>query len=148
MTPHCSENGFGDYEEVWDRNPSLPPLHDRYIGRNEKSAAEILAPAALVKPVNPSHQRAPFGYDPLWVYKKFTRFQEPQYNRFNNDLKNECKRVSEGKVNKKSRFAANVSESPIHKPYFCGSVRAACGPRAARRVRTRRFRPRDACACG
>lgn len=80
------KNGFGDYEEVWDRNPSLPPLHDRYIGRNEKSAAEILAPAALVKPVNPSHQRAPFGYDPLWVYKKFTRFQEPQYNRFNNDI--------------------------------------------------------------
>ena len=87
MTPHCfQKNGFGDYEEVWDRNPSLPPLHDRYIGRNEKSAAEILAPAALVKPVNPSHQRAPFGYDPLWVYKKFTRFQEPQYNRFNNDI--------------------------------------------------------------
>ena len=86
VTPHCSENGFGDYEEVWDRNQSLPPLHDRYIGRNEKSAAEILAPAALVKPVNPSHQRAPFGYDPLWVYKKFTRFQEPQYNRFNNDI--------------------------------------------------------------
>mgnify|MGYP000558091021 CR=1 FL=1 len=46
------------------------------IGRNEKSAAEILAPVALVKPVNPSHQRAPFGYDPLWVYKKFTRFQD------------------------------------------------------------------------
>ena len=50
MTPHCfQKNGFGDYEEVWDvENPSLPPLHDRYIGRNEKSAADSLAPAALV----------------------------------------------------------------------------------------------------
>lgn len=50
MTPHCfRKNGFGDYEEVWDlENPSLPPLHDDMTGRNEKSAADSLAPAALV----------------------------------------------------------------------------------------------------
>ena len=107
MTPHCSENGFGDYEEVWDRNPSLPPLHDRYIGRNEKSAAEILAPAALVKPVNPSHQRAPFGYDPLWVYKKFTRFQEPQYNRLLYPIIQERLRIMEYRADKVNNFSGH-----------------------------------------
>lgn len=47
MTPHCSENGFGDYEEVWDRE-SIAPAAASYkgIGRNEKSAADSRLPGS------------------------------------------------------------------------------------------------------
>ena len=109
VTPHCfQKNGFGDYEEVWDvENPSLPPLHVFIHDRQKREeCCRQSGSCGSGKPVNPSHQHAPLGTIIVGL-QKFTRFQEPQYNRLLYPIIQERLRITEYRADKVNNFSGH-----------------------------------------